>query len=511
MARLLWRLGICLASFVFVINDAAAQQAAAQTPQQPVLQMPRVRKLPQPRQMHGSAVIGNRLFVFGGNTNPGGPVEAWSNEVLSAEIQADGNLGPWRQERPMPEYRSYLGNAVEVINDRIYIIGGTVADSPTVPENQTHNAQDVLWTSFQADGSLAPWRKSRPFPGKPVSCLATASGDNNLYIVAGSSVTRDAPSVITDEVIVATIAPDGTPGNWRVGSKLPFPLWFHGAAIQEDRLYVWGGLNKVASTSANAKLISAQINRNGEIGQWRDENQPMPYPVYSATYCGFNDFLVATCGRYAGGHPTNVVWFNHLVKGAPGVWSYVMTDLDTRVYHALGLDKARGWIYITGGQSKLTRGAPVSLIDTVQLYSLKQPIQMRLDTVKTGTASATPTPAPTRTDAAKTELIFFKMDDATRLAQQANRNVLIFFYAPEVPTCRRFYDTVMQSAEFKEFASGFVLSAVDTSKPESQPLLSKYVIFKVPSLVEARPDGTIVRSTFRMRTAEDFRDFASGK
>jgi thiol-disulfide isomerase/thioredoxin len=296
-----------------------------------------------------------------------------------------------------------------------------------------------------------------------------------------------------------------------VGSKLPFPLWFHGAAIQEDRLYVWGGLMQVKSDTTNAKLISAQVTRAGEISAWRDEQQPMPFPVYSGGFCGFNDYLVAAAGRYSGGHPTNVIWFDRLEKGVAQPWRYVETDMDARIYHSLGLDKARGWIYITGGQNKLTRTATRTLIDSVQVFTLKQPIQTRLDSVKTGTASATPTPTPSAQVAGKSELIFFKMDDAMRLAGQANRNVLAFFYAPEVPTCRRFYDTVMQSEEFKQYASKFVLAAVDTSKPENQPLLGKYVIFKVPSLVEMRADGGAVRSTFRMRTIEDFREFASGK
>ncbi len=477
--------------------------------QQPVFPLMHTTKLPEARQMHGSAVVGNRLYVFGGATLKQG----WSNDVLSAEILPTAQLGPWKREATaLPERRSYICQSVEVINDRIYIIGGNVAPAANTPEKTVLDAQDILWSSVQPDGSLGPWRKSDPFPGVPISCLATSAADNYLYVIGGSSGT-DAKRFVSPRILVASIAPDGTPGNWKETAALPKGLWFHGSAIQEDRLYVWGGLHSGNRKDVNPKVLSAQVKGDGTLSEWRDEKQDMPFPVYSSTFCGFNDYLVAAGGRYADAFPTNVIWFGRLEKKQLQPWRYLNTDMDARVYHALGLDKSRGWIFVTGGQKRITREEKtVHLTDSVQVFTLKQPAETRMESVKTGPATSTPTPAATSASGdAPATLTFYRPQDALRLAGQSGKTVLAFFYAPEVPTCRRFWDGVMQSEAFRSFAKNYVLAAVDASKPEGQPWCSRYVVFKVPNFVEIRPDGTMVRKSQAMRTSTDFENFVVGR
>jgi hypothetical protein len=80
----------------------------------------RCTSLPLPREMHGAAVVGARLYVMGGIPNLGG----WTTSVISAPIMQGGALGTWREETPLPDMRSYISQSVEVVNDRIYIIGG---------------------------------------------------------------------------------------------------------------------------------------------------------------------------------------------------------------------------------------------------------------------------------------------------------------------------------------------------------------------------------------------------
>ena len=54
--------------------------------------------------MHGAGVVGDYLYVLGGNTLP----DNWENSVLKAPINPDGSLGRWSATTPMPQIRGLL-------------------------------------------------------------------------------------------------------------------------------------------------------------------------------------------------------------------------------------------------------------------------------------------------------------------------------------------------------------------------------------------------------------------
>ncbi|MCX7719556.1 MAG: kelch repeat-containing protein, partial [Candidatus Sumerlaeaceae bacterium] len=97
----------------FILLASAMHTVAQQPPATPPpFRLKQCTELPDGRQMHGAAVVGPRLYVFGGGSNQGG----WDNSVISAEIRPDGNLSQWRSETPMPERRHYIGMSIEVVN-----------------------------------------------------------------------------------------------------------------------------------------------------------------------------------------------------------------------------------------------------------------------------------------------------------------------------------------------------------------------------------------------------------
>lgn len=53
--------------------------------------------IPDPRQMYGTAVLGDYLYVIGGNNKNG-----YLNTVLKASIMPDGTLGKWTFTTPLP-------------------------------------------------------------------------------------------------------------------------------------------------------------------------------------------------------------------------------------------------------------------------------------------------------------------------------------------------------------------------------------------------------------------------
>lgn len=428
--------------------------------------------------MHGAAVVGRRLYVIGGRVQR----EGWSKLVFHAEIQAEGKLGPWKEERSLPEFRAYIGNSVEVVNDRIYVVAGSIPPSANVPDDsETKHADNVLWSRLGPDGALSEWKHSTPYPGTPVTCAATCSSDKQLFVLGGLDMKSS-----SDRVLVADFAPDGAPVNWREARKLPLALSFPQAALLEDRIYVWGGLPTGKNQRPNGMTYSATVDSNGQIGEWQKE-QALPFPFYAAAFCGLNDYLVAIGGRYTGSVPSSDIWYNHLDNEKTTQWQPLKSDLELAVYRAIGFDKAHGVVYVTGGLHKnLTGGGPGTGSEMVSAFKLPESAGPAL-AVGQGSAQAK---------------LFASLPEALRQSAAARKQALVFFYSPEVPACKRLWTTLLASPVFGEFAKPYVCAAVDITKMDSADYY-RLNVFKVPALVLFGSDGQVIGRTLHPRTMDD--------
>lgn len=473
--------------------------------------LPAVGKLPEPRQMHAATVLGKRLYVLGGELKPVTGNNNWTETVLSAEIMPNGFLGQFRSELPMPERRAYIHACTEVVNDRIYVVAGTIAPQPSTPDAQIQRAGDVLWTRVQADGTLSPWQRSTPFPEPTLSVAVSCSNDEHLYILGGSTSGN-----VLDRILVCDFAPDGAPVNWREITPLPSPLWFQGAAILDQTLYVWGGLPARETAAVNANVYAATVNRDGTLGQWRTEASKMPYPVYGATFCGFNDYLVSAAGRYPSAVTHNAIWYARMNAGTVGQWQYILTDLDTRIYHALGLDRSRGVVYIVGGRFKSKEDSTGYYVDAVRAFVIPQPESSRL-TVATATgpgataAAGTPSAATPAVASAGTGAALTLPDLPTALQQagSSGKQVLAFFYSPEVPASKRAAEAIVQNPQFAAATSQMIVAGVDLARGNTE-FSYKYGVFKVPAFALLQGNGTLVRKTTRLNSFADLQSFLAG-
>ncbi|MGI8905445.1 MAG: hypothetical protein ACR2IE_03020 [Candidatus Sumerlaeaceae bacterium] len=472
------RLGLTVLWFTgLTFSDANAQA--------PLFQTKRCNPLPDPRQMHGCAVVGTRLYIMGGNNDAG-----FRNDVISAEIQQDGNLGTWRPETSLPEYRRSIGTSVEVVNNRIYVIGGATVPSATSTEAKLVRANDVLWTTVDSAGALQEWKRSDPFDAAPLSCIGTCSDDKHLYVVGGNGT-----SAISSNVITCDFSPEGAPVNWRSVSQMPIALWFQGSAILNGKMFVWGGLTAKTPASASNRVLAAPVKEDGTLGDWA-ELPVMTKPIYSSAFCGFNDHLVAVAGRYIGGVGTNDIMFSRLESGTPQAWQLLSSDLDVRIYPSLGLDKSRGWIFVTGGRAQETGQAKGTIaINAIQAFQITQPKASSLILPSAG--SAVGQPAFT----APNGISLVKLGEAFQNAKAQRKNVAMFFYSPETPACKRQWDAMMSSPAVAAAASKYVWTAVDVSK-EDKSYMYKYIVFKVPAIVIADPEGTALRTDTSLKSPE---------
>lgn len=481
--------GMLLRICAFTAVASASLVHGQSLPPDQVLSLKQAGSLPRPLQMHGSAVVGNRIYVMGGNGPgiQGQAIGGWSKQVISAKIEQDNTLGAWRNELELPDFRFYIGNSVEVVNNRIYIVGGSVAANQAVVESDATDAKDGVWTTVKSDGTLDPWRRMPEVPVEGLACAATCSDDRWLFVVGGLS-----NKSVNDGVFASQFAPDGAPGPWKKVSTLPIPLWFEGAAILEDHLFVWGGLPQEDNKCVNAKVYSAVVSRTGDIGIW-EEQTPMPTPVYSSAFTGFNDHLLSIAGRYEGGYTTNVIWYSRFKDKRLGPWTMIKTDLRTRLYHSLGEDRTGGRIFVTGGRFRqgLDKGAPVNAVQAFHLPQSEETSQ---------TAKA---------DSSATGDFQLFIDEAIKQASTGKKQVLVYFCSSQVPACGRFIGKIASAPDFRQLTSSFTLAKVDLATDDLKSAY-KYAVFKVPSLVLLNPDGSLAKKTTQLESIDDVRTFLAG-
>ncbi|MEQ8819013.1 MAG: hypothetical protein RLY93_02120 [Sumerlaeia bacterium] len=297
--------------------------------------------LPYPRAFHGTAVLKDYLYVFGGSlwdvTNN---MQHPAGAVNVARIADNGHLSRWVQTTPIDVPRNYVGNSTIVLNDTVYIIGGSTAIEGG------ERVKTVAWTRPLNNGMLEPWRVSQPFDETGLSCVAAFSTPGYLHVTGGNADTH-----ISNKVWSVPIKADGSLGEWFESPPLPAPLWFHHAAVFGGKAYVWGGLNEESSpVIASKKIYSAPILASGELGRWSEEPQELPAGFYSASSAACGPYIFSLSPRYDRGLQSNDILWTQITPQGMGKWNRRETQIPIRVYHAAAVDYRRGYIYLPGGK-----------------------------------------------------------------------------------------------------------------------------------------------------------------
>ncbi|MBN1901734.1 hypothetical protein JW926_10465 [Candidatus Sumerlaeota bacterium] len=302
--------------------------------------------LPDQIQMHGSAVLGNFLYVFGGNKAP----EGWTTSVRMAPIHQDGSLGNWGDTTPLPSPRAYIANSALALNDVVYIIGGLESDP-----GKKHNT--AIWSRPRPDGHLEPWLESPPFGPEGISNVTVVSTPGFIHLIGGLTLS----GVATSAVISGPVSPGGAIATWEGGPPLPVPLWFHNAVAMGGRVWVWGGLFADDRSRANQKVYSSPILGSGRLGLWRKEPVTLPEPLYSAAQSSAGNYIISFCPRVTpNAKETDDVWFATVSSQGLSPWQKISTGIPLKLYITAAPDYRRGNVYIPGG--RLSAGA-AELVD----------------------------------------------------------------------------------------------------------------------------------------------------
>jgi hypothetical protein len=236
-----------------------------------------------PLKGHGMAVVGGRLFVVGGKEAGGGP----TNAARSAPIQADGTLGPWRDEVSLPTSR--MGHSLVAHGQDLWIFGGTekqmapqvapsvwrarVSEAPEVrvlswdtietssplyPNQTVAVARDVAFV-LDASGRLFTMglgedtglRKETPIPWKGAMDF---QGHERVHLVA---LGEDTLLVVMSEgrTLTGRIQPDATVKDWRQASRWYGPGRSFAVAAAGSHAYGVGGMSSLPATVGSTSRV----------------------------------------------------------------------------------------------------------------------------------------------------------------------------------------------------------------------------------------------------------------
>lgn len=191
--------------------------------------------LPEPVFFPSAAAWNGRIYITGGWNG-----STLVNKVYSAEVLADGSLGPWVTQKPLPE-AVYTHAAVS--NGTLYVLGGVVNGG-----NDIQNT--VYFAKINADGTLADWAATSALPA-PVSNHGAIVANGRVIVMGGWN--GAAP---TAEVAWASVQESGALGAWLDDAPLPRPLYMLASAASETHVFVAGGIDY---ESMRAEVYSAPL------------------------------------------------------------------------------------------------------------------------------------------------------------------------------------------------------------------------------------------------------------
>ncbi len=466
------------AAWVLAAGAARAQDAA------PPLR--ETTALPEPRQMHGAAVLGDYLYVISGVITGENP---YTDTVLKSKIYPDSSLGMWEQTTPLPTNRSYVENSTIVLNDVLYVVGGW-------DHKANLGYHSVLWTRPMPDGHLEPWRESAAFPSEANHCLTAVATPGQIHIIGGLG----GNDVVAPTVISGRVAPTGEILHWQLGPPLPTPLWFHNAVALRGRVWVWAGLTLKANTSVSQKVFSAPILSTGGLGQWQEEFPSLPVGFYSAAGASAGPYLLSFSPRLSGAVTTTDIWFAAVTPSGLTQWIRTPSALSATRYLPAAPDYRRGTIYIPGG-----RIDKVALENRVFYFALSPSARQVAENIgvtaaaQNSTVSVTDSMAAAQAGAAQAPPSglayqaqmatpagaisgFVSLAEARRLAAgPPPRPILLYFHLDGPKPCADQVEKLRGDASFATLAQQAAFAWVDIR--QSPQLAQQLGVYRVPTWV----------------------------
>lgn len=177
-----------------------------------------------PRRCSKIVIKGSHIYALGGFAG------ALLDNVETAEILSDGELGPWKIQEQTMTLPRYV-NTVKASHGNTYVIGGH-------DQIKGVGITDVEWAIPGDNGEVKDWQKTASMQVGRYG-LTSASHGGAVYAIGGLTGLEYLKSIE-----VATIKETGELGDWRYTTPLSEARATFSAVVYKDWLYVIGGVNQ---------------------------------------------------------------------------------------------------------------------------------------------------------------------------------------------------------------------------------------------------------------------------
>lgn len=336
MRPIVW---LCTLFFLSACNQPSPtpENSATFTPATIVWQ--EVAEAPRARFEGQSAVVGGKLYVFGGYTDGSIIPKSFEAEVY------DPDSNTWRQLPDLPRPLTHAGTTED--GESIYFAGGVVgSDDPNEANKTKIPATTEVW---RFDTTTEQWSALPPLPEPRGAGALVVLGDN-LHYFGGTDKNR------YGEVSEHWALPLSGATTWRALAPLPNPRNHLAGIVVDNNIYAIGGQH-----GHNRTLVTqASVQRYDPADDSWTELASLPYGlghISSATVAvGGRIYVVGGETSGYGSYTDNVLVYDPELD----VWS--ATTPYPRAENSLIGGALGNEIFITGGSEKSLRTMKGTLI-----------------------------------------------------------------------------------------------------------------------------------------------------
>jgi thiol-disulfide isomerase/thioredoxin len=212
-----------------------------------------------PRQMYGTVVLGNYLYVIGGN------IQGKGDDPQGYVTTVDGHLESWQESEPYPGTGVKLSAAVATPGYISIIAGKDMNGNPT---------RDIWSAKVGPQGDIAGWEKCHPLPSALYFHQAAVSG-GRVWVWGGLI---DDSLTINDQVFEALILSSGGIGNWSISNtKLQRP--FFNAAVTVSGEYLLSFAPRDSSQISSGDIWFTTVKFDG-LSEWQSIQTDITSKLY---------------------------------------------------------------------------------------------------------------------------------------------------------------------------------------------------------------------------------------
>ena len=308
------------------------QQTTSQTQQDSPWQ--EVGQLPTPLESHQMLMLGDFVYVIGGWNETKGIHE----DVFFTSLMPDGTFGGW-QETAAPLPLKLQHHMVTIYDGAIYVFGG---------DNGFWDGSEVTRRILRAvpndEGDITEWVDVGELP-EPLTIHAVTSLDDQIYIVGGSNTFRPDNTTVIDKIFTATIAADGTVGEFQELAPFPIPIGWVTATTVDNQIFAVSGTAQFRPSQLLDQVWVADIQPDKTLSTFE------PVGTITARQRHTTVLVDRTLVAIAGGAANEVLAMVEAAEvdatGNIGPWTELPPLPDTRYAHAAFVHDDH--IYVSGG------------------------------------------------------------------------------------------------------------------------------------------------------------------